>query len=159
MPVVERTVDELMRAFHDALVNIIPPLERASIAWQAPDAYDDWDEITETLFNVMVMRTISYTVVGEGNALAAPRYGFSYDSYAEFSFVSLDASPVADEHYAFVKFEANVPSLPVASCVEADGSGSVVRQVSLPIDDGVFKFQHRTSPEELRTISELRFEQ
>jgi hypothetical protein len=55
------SVDELVTIFRDALAAVAPVLERAHIYSDDQKAYDDWDEIAQTLFDSIVARSIRWS--------------------------------------------------------------------------------------------------
>lgn len=86
------TVHDLMLNFRDCLVALIPYMDRAKIPWRDHEAYDQWDEITETLYKHMVVGTVLFAI-GDQDELITPRYDMLYPSYGEKSFIAIESTP------------------------------------------------------------------
>ncbi len=54
------SIDDLLRTFRDGLIAMIPIAERACIIWKEPDAYDDWDMISQALYRAIVITSIEW---------------------------------------------------------------------------------------------------
>ena len=54
------TITTLLQNFRAALVVLVPRLEKVGIAWQRPDAYDEWDDIARTLFERLVVDVLRW---------------------------------------------------------------------------------------------------
>ncbi len=54
------SVDDLIRLFGDAIRALVPIVERAHMAWKAPDSYDDWDRICEAVYRSTVIGSIEF---------------------------------------------------------------------------------------------------
>jgi hypothetical protein len=88
------SVRDLVLNFRDALAALTPYMDRVKIGWRDAEAYDDWDEIAQGLYENMVLRSILYSI-GQEEGLSTPEYGMVYPSYQEKSFIEVggDASP------------------------------------------------------------------
>ena len=137
------SVDDLMRIFRDALVAILPSLERAKIHWHKSDAYDQWDHIAETLFQEIVVDTIRWGV--NDFEAKVPRYDFTYSDYSAFSFASVSrrGTVEAGNLLAFLNFDPNDDTFSVVRCLEVDQNGIVGRPCRVPLDEAFFVFEHR----------------
>ena len=92
---------EILAAFREALVAVHPILRRLDIVSDAGDAYDDYDQLAEALWETLVLRTLMWKH-GLDSPPRLPRYGFfqvpaGADGYIE----ALPASGVA---FRFVEF-------------------------------------------------------
>lgn len=82
------SIQFLIQTFRDTLAALCPYMEKVQIRWRLEEAYDDWDEIAQCLFNNMVLRTIRFS--GRGlEDLTLPDYGTVYDSYSGKSFIEV----------------------------------------------------------------------
>ena len=101
------TVKELLKIFQLGLNSLLPVMDMAHIAWQAGDAYDDWDEIAQTLYRNIVCRSLADALDAEAkldNFL--PRYNTIYDSYANLSLLEV-MLPNDERKAVFVGFSTN----------------------------------------------------
>lgn len=55
------TIDEIIKNYRDALVSIIPSLKKAHITYGPDEGYDAWDNISEAIFDHLVIEVITYT--------------------------------------------------------------------------------------------------
>jgi len=55
------TIDEIVKNYRDALVSIVPSLKKAQITYGPEEGYDAWDNISESIFNHLVLEVITYT--------------------------------------------------------------------------------------------------
>ena len=85
------TVTELVLVFRDALAALAPVLARAHIRAAELDAYDDWDEIAESLYRNIVERSIRWGVPG-AREVALPRYATMYDDYSARPYIGVGAA-------------------------------------------------------------------
>jgi hypothetical protein len=67
-------VQELMETFLEGLRTLVPIFERAQLGWKEEDAYDPWDQTSETLYKAIVGSTIEFGVFDEP-VLELPTYG------------------------------------------------------------------------------------
>lgn len=74
------SIQFLIQTFRDTLAALCPYMDKVQIRWRHEEAYDDWDEIAQCLYNNMVLRTIRFSTRELGD-LILPDYGTVYDSY------------------------------------------------------------------------------
>jgi hypothetical protein len=82
------TVDDLMLNFREALASLVPYMERVKIGWRDEEAYDDWDNISQVLYENMVLRSVQFSTERQ-EALVTPDYGTIYLSYGDKSFIEV----------------------------------------------------------------------
>lgn len=83
------TIQELLLIFREALVSLIPSMEKAKIPWRDPDAYDDWDSIALQIFSSIVENTCREVIDG---AFPMPQYGIAMGDYSESSFIDVSST-------------------------------------------------------------------
>lgn len=82
------SVHNLVMTFRDALAALTPFMDRAKIGWRDEEAYDDWDEIAESLYKNIVLRSILFSSACQ-DCLATPKYGMAYPAYGDKSFIEV----------------------------------------------------------------------
>jgi hypothetical protein len=82
------SVHDLMLNFRDALTALTPFMDKAKIGWRDVEAYDDWDEISQCLYQDMVVRSIQFSVKHQHDWIT-PDYGTVYPSYGDKSFIDV----------------------------------------------------------------------
>lgn len=94
---------ELLSIFREALVSLIPALDRARINWNGVATYDDWDNISESLFQNIVCATI-YGEVLEDYKMA--KYNFFYRDYKDVDYFILKWAVEKDRRLVFISFQS-----------------------------------------------------
>jgi len=97
------SVTELLTIFRGAVIAIIPWIEKAKIPWTDEDAYDDFDNIVESLYNNIVLATLENGVLTE---YSTARYGFHYTDYSKMDFIIIKSTEHPDKRLAFVCFNS-----------------------------------------------------
>jgi hypothetical protein len=118
------SVRDHLNEFRECLDALSPVMTRHDIPWRDGEAYDDWDRIAETLFDVLVVGP-SRLALAEANldgVLPIPAYGFSYASYEAHSWFDFGGE---GEHLAFQEFVAD-DGFEVVRAVRVDASGRVL---------------------------------
>ena len=153
------SVTELLDIFHESLLTLIPIMERAHLPWKEPDSYDEWDNITETLFQVLVVGTLQWVIYQkEEGKLEIPKYDFRYENYSSHSFIAIKQRTNNDENYlVFVGFATKDAPLDTVEYVEIDITGNMVSnsKQSTPYKNSEFIFKHRISINKVNTISDF----
>ena len=88
----EISVTELMTIFKEAIISIIPWLEKAKIPWKEGEIYDDGEDIYRSLYENIVIGSILREILPI-NRIA--KYGFHYENYFETLSTPLDNVKVA----------------------------------------------------------------
>jgi hypothetical protein len=98
------SVRNLILNFRDALAILTPYMDKAKIGWRDQDSYDDWDEIAQSLYKNMVLRSILFSIERK-EGIITPEYGMIYPSYEDKSFIEVigSTSPL-DGYQVFVGF-------------------------------------------------------
>ena len=79
------TVRSLLETLRDALTALVPMAEHAGIAWREGEAYDDWDDLASTLYEVFVVRPISTAADASSGALPLAPYDLRLPTYEQHS--------------------------------------------------------------------------
>ena len=129
------TVDHLVFVFRDALRALVPHLERVRIEWRDGAAYDDWDEIAQTLYQQIVVASLLWAMPEEDRDDSIPRYDVSYKSYAGRTVICVNRFSTP-EKLVFRSFAtANVPFDKILAC-RVSSEGLVIGDVVLLDADG-----------------------
>ena len=145
------SITKLIYIFRESLINLIPTLEKARISWKTKEAYDDWDEIAETLFKNIVIRSIQFhKEIGEEKELKVPKFDFRYDNYLEMSFIEVkmkseiekDFKTELDNIFVFRGFDTIQKPFDCVSCSRIDKSGNFqfIEEKIFPMDKVEFSF-------------------
>ena len=94
------SIDDLLSAFRDSLVSLIPSMERVKIKWRDIDAYDDWDDICDTLYKSIICNSTDSLLE---NSFGLRKYGIRYNNYINNSF--LGACYGKQNYIAFIEYK------------------------------------------------------
>lgn len=84
----DTSITELIMIFRDSLISLIPILQRAKITVGIDQGYDAWDDISETLFNNIVVESIRWALPeNEMLDFKLSRYEMTYEDYFNISFI------------------------------------------------------------------------
>jgi hypothetical protein len=97
------SVTELLVIFRGAMLAIIPWLEKAKIKWRDDEAYDDWDNIAESLYQNIVVSSLIGEVISEHNIA---KYNFIYDNYALINHIKITVNNMPEKAYVFVALQS-----------------------------------------------------
>ncbi|MBL1181634.1 MAG: hypothetical protein HND27_11055 [Bacteroidetes bacterium] len=131
------TVTELLAIFRGSLLAIIPWLEKAKIKWKEGESYDDWDNITESIYANLVCSSLTGEVVSE---YGIAKYNFNYNDYTSMSFIEVKNKDNSEKKFAFVAFQSNFSPLDSVKVAELDKTNKVVRYTNLKFDNLEFVF-------------------
>jgi len=133
------SVHEMLGLFRDALIALIPSANRAHMSWREPDAYDDWDQICEAIYQSFVVQSVE-NAEEIGTFFPIPKYDMRIISYDGNSFISEQSTR---ERAAFVCFETH--SEPFDTCLFAtlDMSGKIIGFTKSPLSNVRMIFARR----------------
>jgi hypothetical protein len=149
------SVDELIDVFRQGLLALIPVAERAQVTWRYPDAYDDWDELAESLYGVFVGHPAGRPPNTPESYPLAP-YDYYIRSYAEFSWIEFD-SPDAGDSAAFVGLRSDAEPFDTLYLVQVDPeSGKPGDSIEVPWRDHGFALRRRFVDGTSERVTEVR---
>jgi len=99
------TVTDLILNFRSGLLALVPIAERVCIPWNRTDAYDDWDSITNVLFENLVIRVLQWSLPNEeGHQLNIPPYDLLLESYEGMSTIEVVYQSKQSRRFVFHAF-------------------------------------------------------
>lgn len=84
----ETSVEEVMIIFRDALASLAPFLAKARISSKEGEQYDDYDAISEMLYEKIVVNSIKWSFA-DSQEIELPAYGFEFDSERHTAFIEV----------------------------------------------------------------------
>ncbi len=142
-------VSALVNLFRDSLLALVPILEKSNIEWKQLQEIDMFDNVVESLFQIIVLPKIENYLSKKHNFLPPmPKYGYFYKDYSKTSFIEVLPNNV--EHtsgiYIFVMFNSIKEPFDTVVCNVVDEKGIVIkRNIEIPYDDVLFRFQYQGS--------------
>ncbi|MCX7909077.1 MAG: hypothetical protein N2560_06135 [Ignavibacteria bacterium] len=140
-------VSALVNIFRESLLSLIPVFEKINIDWKQLQEIDLFDNVTETLFQIIVLPKIENYMVKKHNFLPPmPKYGFFYKDYSKTSFIEVLPNNVeyTSGIYVFVMFASKQEPFDTVVCNVIDEKGNVMkRNIEIPYDDVLFRFQYQ----------------
>lgn len=149
------SVDELISIFRTALVALLPSMEKAHIAWREGEAYDDWDEITQSLYRNIVGRSLQSVFDNDFDLDdLLPKYNMKLLSYKERHILKIARSAPVDSN-AFVGLSSTEEPFDTVDfiCIDSKGEprGNILR---IPLEKASFEFLY-WSRKEPKVITDL----
>jgi hypothetical protein len=134
------SVNELLSIFRQALLAVIPCIEKAHIRWKQGESYDEWDNITEALFSNIVCSSLAGAVLPE---YSMARYDLRYKDYSNIDFILVETPNAATNMYIFVSYQTVVSPFDSVEVAEVNKDGKVLGYSTLDITDVTFLFVKR----------------
>lgn len=131
------SVTELLLILRGALMAIIPWIEKAKIKWTDEEAYDDWDNIAESLYQNIVCSSLTGEVASE---YQIAKYNFNYWDYSLMNFIGVRHKDNAEKKFAFVAFQSNLSPMDSVKVAELDKLNKVVDYTNLKLESLDFVF-------------------
>jgi hypothetical protein len=133
------SVDDLLHAFRDGLIAIIPIAERVHMAWKEPDNYDDWDIISKALYKSIVVASILWAAK-DRELMPLLEYDTRVTSYKEHSFIVDSENP---KNSAFICFETESEPFDICLFARLDDDFNVIELYRRPVLNGRYLFVGR----------------
>jgi len=146
-------VPALIYLFREAILSLVPVLEKAKIPWREIDLFDD---VCESIFQIIVQPKIeSYFLSKQTEAPPLAKYGYFYKDYFKTGYI--EVIPEKVEHpsgiYVFVMFTSKKQPFDTVVCNLIDEKGNVLkRDVEIPYDEVSFRFRYQSSKGETYII-------
>lgn len=131
------TVTQLITIFRGALLAIIPWIEKAKIKWKEGEAYDDWDNIAESLYKNIVCSSLTGDVSSE---YIIARYNFNYEDYSTMDFIEVQPKDNSDMKFVLVSFQSSSTPLDVVKVAKINKMEKVVEYIYLKFIESEFVF-------------------
>jgi hypothetical protein len=147
------TVNEAVLIFRDALLAVIPACDRGHIPWRDDESYDDWDLISESLYQAFVVSALVHSAEWKPPH-ELPQYGFDVEDYSGLSFLSPAAYPT---ELAFVRFETHSSPLDTVLFRRLDPEGKAIGEESVLLDKVYFVLSARSGGS-MAMIDEIKVE-
>jgi hypothetical protein len=135
------TVNEAVLIFRDALLAVIPSCERGHIPWRDDESYDDWDLISESLYQAFVVSALVHSDEWKPPH-ELPEYGFDIEDYSGLSFLSPAERPT---ELAFVCLLTDSSPFDTALFKRLDAAGKAIGEESMPLDGVYFVLSARSA--------------
>lgn len=141
------TVTEVVGVFRDALIALIPSLERARIPWRDGEAYDDFDALAQAAYDTYVLNAFRFGLTTNEEVIRVPPWDLHVTTYAESDWIEVVSNDVAERPLALVGFKTRdtpfdtVTAQPLTAAGECQG-----KPVHVSFEFARFRFQWRQGP-------------
>ena len=99
------SVTEVLLNFRQALLAILPAIERVGIPWRRPDAYDEWDSIASALFESLVFQVLHFSLPDSfKEKFRIPDYDLFLPTYTGLSVLEVRHPALPCGRYLFHSF-------------------------------------------------------
>ena len=131
------SIRELLLNYRGALLSLIPWLTKSNIPYKEAEAYDDWDTITSTLYETLVINSINYSdELMDKNPF--PKYDFQYKDYKNLNFILCEYPIGKNEFLVFVSFSTEDNFEMINTCNVAKDSLMVISRSKVKLSDANF---------------------
>lgn len=113
---------DVLLTLREALIALVPTMERARIPWREAEAYDDWDAIATVLYERLVVGTLAAGLSGDDQerGLSLPPYDLLVPSYQPYSWIQVRV-PGNEDRLVFQRFGTTHTPFDTACVVRLDG--------------------------------------
>jgi len=141
-------VSALIHIFREAILSLVPVLEKAKIPWDQLQEIDLFDDVCESLFQIIVQPKIeNYFLKKQSDVPPLPKYGFFYKDYTKTGYIEVIPEKVeyTSGIYVFVLFDSKKQPFDTVVCNLIDEKGNVLkRDVEIPYNEVSFRFRYQT---------------
>jgi len=144
------TPTRLVLNFREALVALLPFVERVDIPWRSGVAYENWDRIATAVYESLVAEVVSFQPAAAAVPLRlVSPYDMILEDYREFVRIEVTHPDLRGQHYLFHSFETKVSPfdtvvsrklttslVPVASELREFSVSGATFRIILPEDHG-----------------------
>ncbi len=142
-------VSSLVNNFREALLALLPWLEKSGIGWKELENYDIFDSICESLLELIVLPKIEAFMEKKYQFVPPlPKYGFFYKDYSKTSYIEVIPEKVEFTKgiYTFVYFKSENEPFDIVVSNIIDEKGNVIRRdYEIPYDECTFRFRYKTT--------------
>jgi hypothetical protein len=131
------TIKELLLNYKGALQSIIPWLDKSNIPYKEGEAYDEWDTITSTIFETIVINSINYSDELTDKK-DFPKYDFQYQDYNNLNLILCENPIGKNEFLVFVSFSTVDNFEMINTCIIAKDSLIVKSRSKIKLSDANF---------------------
>lgn len=136
------SIRELLLNYKGALQSLIPWLEKSNIPYWEGEAYDEWDTITSTLYEAIVINSINYSdELKDKNPF--PKYDFQYQDYNNLNFILCENPIGKSEFLVFVSFSTEDNFEMINTCRIAKSSLIVISRSKVKLSDANFLYKRK----------------
>lgn len=135
------TVTSVLLNFRNALLVLLPMVERVDIPWRRGDAYDEWDAITSVLFNKLVQEVLRWHLSEDNQAdFDLPEYDLLLSTYAGLATLEVVHPSLQPGRWVFHAFGTDNESFDVVEVrsLSVDGWPTSDELKTCPIDGAIF---------------------
>lgn len=151
------SVTEVVGLFRDALIALIPSLQRARLPWRDGEASDDFDALAQAAYDTYVLSALRFGLTTDEEAIHVPPWDLHVTTYAESDWIEVITNDTAERPLALVGFKTRdtpydtVTTQPLTAAGECRGES-----VHIPFEDTRFRFQWRQGPAKWTPVEHLK---
>ena len=136
-------VANAVEGFRRGLAALTPSADLAGIPWRNEDAYDEWDRISESLFDVFVAAPIRLDTTARAGVFPLLRYDFGRQDFPAVSWLELDVEDES-ESLALRSFLSTDRPFDMCDFARVDpATGAVDEWISDVRPDAKFRLRRR----------------
>jgi hypothetical protein len=94
------SINELISIFRESLNSVIPSMEKGKIPWRKGESYDEWDDISHSLYKALI-KTNLYKELEKSNLV---NYDGYYENYSKYDYLLVKSKVYLDNSLVFYNF-------------------------------------------------------
>ena len=151
-------INHMMLNFRDALISLVPVFDAIDVDWKhEEDQYEEFDEISETLFRNLVVRDLARAFESE-NLLQSLQYGFQPTNHNTDSYIGIRPKGDGLSIGRFLSFTTTNSPFDKITYIPTSNSDLKNACQVVPVEDFDFLFCHRNRQNQVQEIFEISVE-
>ena len=131
--------NEAILNFRNALIALLPSIEKANILWKSGEAYDEWDAITSSLYNGLVGGPLAWSDE-RGECTILP-YETIIEKIANYSYLEVRNEKLKDKVYVFYAFATKDAPFDLVLCRALIGKNTISNEIeAVKFEETVYEF-------------------
>jgi hypothetical protein len=138
-------INKLMNLYKDALLSLVPELEKAQVKYTNYEEYEEVESICESLYNLIISIKLEQYVQEKYSVQPnLPKYGFFYRDYKNHDLI--EVHPVdSDVRFIFVMLKSKDAPFDTVLCNQIDNVGNILeRDIEFKWENVNFIFKFNT---------------
>ena len=151
-------VTELLLNFSNAIACLANNATKINLAWQKESAYDEWDAVTQAVFNALVRFPIEWGINQNQKVdISLPIYDVFFDDYSNYSYFECTQANVSEKTHVFHSFITKRNPMDTVRVLEIGAGEKVVNDhfLEIPLEKVKFVLIYKEVKNKPRKINDI----
>lgn len=151
-------ITELLLNFNQTIACLAKKAENINLAWQEKRAYDEWDTVTQVIFNTFVKFPIEWGIYSDHKVdVLLPDYDVCYNDYSGYSYFVCTQKDLPEDTYVFHSFDTKINPMDIVRVLKIDTNEKVSSRdfFEIPLEKAEFILFYKVAENIMKTIKEL----